>query len=389
MLHTKINEAIDFIKNNLFSNKTCLIYDHVIKGREQEFPTATEISNVFPNPCGYTTGMEDCMISGATMLDALIIRYEKEHDKDAADFAKKLVKGMLNCAFSAKTDGFLPRAVSIEDGKSHYPDSSRDQYTMFAFGMHQYLSSTLCTPDERKDISKAAVGIARRAERNVTQETGYDMLTDNGGPTLNNVMWGEKLGNHEYMRLPMLYLLSYEASGDKHWWEKYVEIRENAYEGSLHMTDYWALYTLQQMQASVRLCYDVEQNTEWRKRYLSLMNTVADYTEGIIDGVRAKMNSFNNYNDVQHCFRELKMIPDERFMRLGHPSAFKIIRCDSNAFFTLQDCAQVSIITGTTPNRVLSEKSKRLFNEAFSKIDLSKHERNLPLFFIDGYYRSI
>ena len=155
------------------------------------------------------------------------------------------------------------------------------------------------------------------------------------------------------------------------------------------MTDYWALYTLQQMQASVRLCYDVDTDEAWKKRYLTLMNTVADYTEGIIDRVRAKMNGFDCYNDSQPCFRELEMIPDERFIRLGYKDALKVLRYDSDAFFALQDCAQVSIIAGLVPNRAPSEKANSLLFDAFEKIDLSKHERNLPLFFLNGYYKSV
>ena len=79
----------------------------MIKGREDELPTVDEISAEFPDPCGYSTGMEDGMINGGTMLDACLIKYELEDDADAADLARKLVKGMLNCASSAKSEGFL------------------------------------------------------------------------------------------------------------------------------------------------------------------------------------------------------------------------------------------------------------------------------------------
>ena len=129
-------EAYSFIASKLFFEKNGLIYDHIIVGREEEFPTPEEIARIFPNPCGYSTGMEDCMLSGGTMIDVCLIKYERDGDEEAAIFAKKLVKGLLKCAFSAKTEGFLPRGVCPADGKSHYPDSSRDQYTLFAFGMH-------------------------------------------------------------------------------------------------------------------------------------------------------------------------------------------------------------------------------------------------------------
>ena len=383
-----MQESYFYIQNRLFLEKNGLIYDHIVVGKEKAFPTAAEISSGFPNPCGYSTGMEDGMINGATMLDACLLKYEKEKDSIAAEFARKLVKGMLNCAFSARSEGFLPRAVSVEDGASHYPDSSRDQYTMFAFGMHRYLGSALCTPKEKEEITKAAVAIAKRAEKNIIPENNYDMLTDDGRATLATVMWGDTLGNHEYLRLPTLYLLAYEASGDGYWLGKYREICEQAYCNSLPMQErYWALYTLQQMQASVLVCYDVDPDNEWKERYLSLMNTVADYTEACIDKVSEKIESYCNFNTPQLSFRELKLTPESRFSKLGYTDALYPNRPDAKTFFALQDGAQVAIIAGMVPHRVPQKKTQELLWDAFAKIDLSKHERNLPLYFLDGYYR--
>ena len=388
IMKQKIDAAFEYVKDSLFSEKTNLIYDHIIKGRENEFPTANEISAVFPNPGGYSTGMEDGMINGGTMLDACLLKYEHEKDEVAADLARKLVKGLLNCTFSAKSEGFVPRGVSIEDGRSHYPDSSRDQYTMFSFGLHRYLSSSLCTSEEKEQIARATVNIARRAEKNVTSANNYDMLNDDGNPTLVTVLWGDTLDNHEYMRLPMLYLMAYEAGGDSYWLEKYKEIREEAYVKSLPMIEYWALYSLQQMQASILVCYDVDPDNEWKNRYLALMNTVADYTEGLTDKVHERMESYENYNQPQPSFREIETRPTDIFDKLGYKDSLLINRPDSTEFFALQDCAQISIITKLVPHRNNCDKAVKLLSDAFNKIDLSIHERNLPLYFIDGYYRS-
>jgi hypothetical protein len=51
--------------------------------------------------------------------------------------------------------------------------------------MHRYLNSPLCDESERKEIARAAVAIARRAERNVTEENGYDMLTEDSAEVNN------------------------------------------------------------------------------------------------------------------------------------------------------------------------------------------------------------
>ena len=299
----------DYVKTKLFCKKNGLIYDHIIVGREGEFPTAEEISRIFPNPCGYSTGMEDCMLSGGTMIDACITKYEQSGDENAADLAKKLTKGLLKCAFSAKTEGFLPRGTSPTDDDAHYPDSSRDQYTIFAFALHRYINSDICTEPEKSDIARAATAIARRAERNITQENGFDMLTDEGKQTLVTVLWGETLGFHEYMRLPMLYMLAYEASGDAHWLEKYQEIREAAYKGSQNITSVWSLYTLGQMQSSLRLCYDTDTDEKWRALLYELMCRVADHAEKLTDTVRENINISDNYNAHIPNFRTLPMLP--------------------------------------------------------------------------------
>lgn len=388
-IKNRAETAFHFVRDKLYSPKNGLIHGRVVAGREHELPTVAEILAAYPNPCGCGTGMEDGMINGGTMLDACLIRYEKEKDEVAALFAKDLVKGMLDCVASAKTEGFVPRGVSIEDQKSHYPDASVDQYTMFAFGMHRYLNSVLCKPAERARIAALAVGIARRAERNVTKENGYDMLTDDGGPTMTTVLWGEARGNHEYLRLPMLYLLAYEASGDRHWFEKYCDIREEAYARSLPMGRYWAMYALQQMQASIVLCYDVDDDAVWRERYAILMNHVADYAEEMVDEVRRKMENYHNFNAPQIPFRDLPMSPAQAFINLGYSDALTVVCPDMEEFFKLQNCAQLMIITKMVPHRRLNEQVIALFADAFEKIDFSVHERDLPVHFVDAYYRSL
>ena len=388
-LQPHIHAAYDFTKDKLFCEKTGLIYDRIVSGREDSFPTAEETASVFPNPCGYSTGMEDGMINGGTMMDACLLKYKSEKDETAALFAEKLVRGMLNCAFSAKDPGFLPRAVAPCDGQSHYPDSSMDQYTLFCFGMHRYLRSGLCSDELRGQITKAVLAIARRAERNVVEQNRYDMLTEDGRHTLVTTLWGNDLGNHEVFRLPMLYMLAYEVSGDGHWLQKYRALRPEAFDRALPMTSYWCLYTLQQMQCSLLLCYDLDPDTEWQHRLLCLMHEVADYAESCARKVQEKISARSDYNEPQPAFRTLPMPPEERFIRLGYPSAVKPAYPDALAFFTLQDGAQLAIIPALGPGRSAGSAVQEVFIDAFSRIDLSCHERCLPLYFVAGYYRSL
>ena len=374
--------AFGFIKAKLFYEKTGLIYDHVISGRDHEFPSPEEIARIFPNPCGYSTGMEDCMLSGGTMIDFCLLKYERDGDELSANFAKRLIKGLLKCAFSAKTEGFLPRGVCPSDGVSHYPDSSRDQYTLFAFALHRYINSPLCTPDERSEIARAAVSIAKRAERNITAEGGFDMLTDEGRKTLVTVMWGDSLGFHEYMRLPMLYLLAYEASGEEHWLEKYRAIRETAYLGSEKFGKVWSLYTLGQMQSSLRLCYDVDPDDEWKAKLYSLMCRTAVLVEGLVPQVRENIDGIDAFDPHIPDFRTLPMTVAERFVKLGYVDPLAPRLPDANEYFMLQDAAQIGITVGLVPGRAPSDAAKAIVGYGISKIDLQRHERNLPVYFL-------
>ena len=51
-------------------------------GREQaHLPKAEEVKRQYPNPCGYSTGMEDGAILGGAMLSVLCDRFAVTHDE--------------------------------------------------------------------------------------------------------------------------------------------------------------------------------------------------------------------------------------------------------------------------------------------------------------------
>ncbi len=384
----KINIAWNYICNNVYNPDTKLIYDHK-HGRDlSHFPTPEEVEGSYPNSCGYSVGMEDGMINGGTMIDACLCRYEKTGEDSALCLAHDLLSGMLNCVECVRTEGFVPRGVTPLDGKTCYVDSSRDQYTMFIFGVHRMFKGGYCTPKEKERIKNALIAVARRAEKNVVPETGYDILRDDGGKTLVNIMWGDTLGNHEYLRLPMIYIAAWEASGDSHWLDMYKKYREEAYEKSLKMSEYWHLYALQQMQASLLVCMEADPDNVWKEKYLSLMNTVADYVEKAVCSVREEINTHSKYNEVFEPFRNIKMQESQRIKDIGLPCMLPE-RDDSDEFFILQDAANIVIVSGMVPGRKVCEKAIELYWEAFDKIDLSKHERVVPVHYLEGYYRMV
>lgn len=389
-MESKILVALDYIKNRVFNPDTRLVYDHCHAKNMSHFPTPEEVEAVFPNPDGYSVGMEDGMINGGTMVDGVLLKYELFGDEKDLCFARELVTGMLDCAACAKSEGFVPRSVSAVDGKSHYPDSSIDQYTMFVFGLMRFIETGKATDYEKERIKNAIVSVAKRAEKNPAPENDFDLLREDGGKTLAGKIWGKNRGNHEVLRLPMIFAAAYKLSGDRHWWEKYEEFIDEGIERSLPMTDYWHLYTLQQMQASIYVCKVCDENEERVKKLSDICDTVANYAVSKCGYVLSQIRSLSNFNAPYKPFRECEkdLISRKRFADVGFPEAFHPAREDAHEFFTLQDAANIAVVVGFSKNVKANDAVMEVFLEGFDKIDFEKHERCVPVHFIDGYYRA-
>ena len=94
-------------------------------GKEQaHLPTAEEVKRQYPNPCGYSTGMEDGMILGGAMLSLICDRFAVTGEESPARAGRAGIRGMRRCATVHGVPGFIARNVCPEDGKSIYINSS-------------------------------------------------------------------------------------------------------------------------------------------------------------------------------------------------------------------------------------------------------------------------
>ena len=366
--------------------KTDLLYGHTITDGHG-FPTAEEIVACRPNPCGYGTGLDDCMIDSSTMLDACLCRYEQDGSEEAATLAKRLAGGLLRCAAAAKSEGFIPRGLSPIDGTSHYPDSSRDQYTLLVFGLYRYLRSPLCDAQEQAAIAEALVRVARRCEKNVTKETGYDLLREDGGPSLYTTMWGDTLGNHEHCRLPMIYLAAWRASGDSHWLSLYQEKRDEALAHSLPMSSYWHLYALQQMQCALWICRDAEQEKGYQERYTTVMQEVAAYalscvakTQSAIERITTLPSQATDYHTLR--WEEKK---NEKWGTL--PSLYPCGSNNTDDFYLVQDAPNILIVASLAGISATVE-ALALFSRAYATILPDRYYGTAAVHFLSAYYRT-
>ena len=222
--------------------------------------------------------MEDGPLTAGMVLDGLIARYKIEPSEDIIVFARKILEGLKTCATISDSPGFLARSVSPVDGKTHYIDSSRDQYTHFVYSTYLYYNMPFATEEEKAFIRKALCGFADRAERNVTEEKKWNMRREDDGFAIASTMWGT-LGEHEYFRLPMLYAGAYYVSGDEKYMKLYMKFRDEALEKTMPIIPEKCSHPswLSQTMYSLRLAYDVDPDQDFKARCLKLMTRLAEY----------------------------------------------------------------------------------------------------------------
>ena len=278
-----MEKAWQFTWDNFFCDKTNLIYDYLVRDIDGDIltshlPSVEEINKQIPNACGWGTGMEDSVLSAGSMLDAIVARYNVTEDRNMKPLADKVFDGMMRCVVDLE-DGFIARSVSPIDGKSFYYDTSRDQYTHWVYGALRLFNSELCDAEQRGNIKKVIVAVAKRMERNVTPENDYNLLRYDSEPSIAGKMWGE-LGAHEYMRLPFFYAVAWYVSGDGHWYELYIKYRDEAFkkQSTFNAASYGLrCYPVLQMQYSLRAIYDIDPDPEFKTECLKFMQIVAEY----------------------------------------------------------------------------------------------------------------
>ena len=255
-----MDKTWNFAVSLLFCEKTNLFYDHLYNltsdGAVKGLPTLEQIGAQIPNPNGWSTGMEDSVICGSMMLDCAMKKGEIE-------FAKRIVKGLIACATISDVPGFVARSFSPIDNKTHYSNSSRDQYTHLIYSLTYYYFSTFCDDETKTQIKTIFTQIADRMTECVVKENDYEFLREDGKIGLCFKMWGE-VGKHEYLRLPMFYLAAFVVSGDEKYNELYLKYRDEAIEKSfgLEYEKSQTAYPILQMQYSLKFVCDFDENVK-------------------------------------------------------------------------------------------------------------------------------
>lgn len=381
-------KAWNYCLEQLYDARTHLIYDFRVSRRPATasgaLPTPAEIRAGFPNPCGYGTGMEDSALNGGILLDAVLRHYEATGDAAARIMAGQLADGLLRCA-TAGTRGFVARSVCPADGVSHYPNSSRDQYTNLVFGLWRFYRSPLADDGQRASIRRVAADIAERMLAEVIPENGYALLRDDGRRGKFCEMWGA-LEPHEYLRMPMCFAAAYDMTGDERYGAQYRRYRGEASERSrpIRYESLWHLYAALQMQFSVRLLYDVDADAPYHARYEQLLAGAAAYCRAYVLENAPKLcaGDLTRYNYVYEPWRDLPLQP---IPHMGDPACLKPVRNEANsAFYPLRDFGN-AVHTLCLCDGAADGAVRDALLAVMNAIDYDAHSSGGPLDLLGGY----
>ncbi len=359
----------------------------------KHLPTPEEVRRIFPNECGYGTGMEDGMIFAGAWLTAVVDRAKCESEPGIRAEMKRLAHAVflgIHLAATVHSDpGFLARAVLPADGKSVYPNSSRDQYTHAVHGLWHYYRSPLCEGNEaeKEEIRKVLSLIADRMIRNVIPENDYDSLRLDGSRDTRGIsrMWNVLA--HEAARLPMIYAAAWDtcresadlqrAKRAETYLSEYRKYAEKAVEQSLALDEKTLLrwvptYALLQMQSSLELLWHLETDE----------NVKAKLILGLERGFElaaARMRSADAYSkDLDMTF----LFQDWRIQGGGIPWGTPIRRI----WYSPRETGEAAMTQLMCPTKEFPAESREMLNRAILRIQPDRVATSGIFYLISAYW---
>ena len=277
---SNIEQAWDIVWSRFYLPKVQTFGDYLSsyeKGKEQaHLPTADEVRRQYPNPCGYSTGMEDGAILGGAMLSVLCDRFEVTKDESLREKAANVFNGLKRCVTAHGVKGFVARNVCPEDGTSTYINSSRDQVTHFVHGLWQYYHSPLADEGARQQIRVILADVAERMIAFVMPENDFDFCRSDATRCPLGIcrMW--KVQAHEAARLPMIYAAAWDVTKSDRYREQWRKYAATAIEQSANPGENKPAYALLQMQCSLELLHALEPDLELKTQLHAHMLRVRD-----------------------------------------------------------------------------------------------------------------
>ena len=272
---TRLRAAMHEQAPLFFSTKTHAWYSQHL----DKLPSTNDVIDLYPNPVGYGTGMDDCPLFEGALLVALVELYDMTQAECLRKEAFEAYQGLKLCGTGHGVRGFVARGISIEDGKSIYITSSRDQYTHYVDGLWQYYHSPLCDGKTKGEIRELLSVLAEAMKEQIVEENDFGYLRADGSkdPRGLHKMW--HVYAHEAARLPMIYAAAWDVAGNKEHYELYRKYLAPAIEQSVDLKNKpknelaaWVPpYSYFQMECSLALLYRLEKDPKLKADILEAM----------------------------------------------------------------------------------------------------------------------
>ncbi len=389
---SSVERTWDFVWGRLFDGRTGMFYNH-LAGEDAHgtkyLPPPELIQRQIPNPGGYGTGMEDCMLNAGMMMDAVVARHGATGDRGMKEYASEICRGMILAASVSPKKGFLPRGVSPVDGKSHYMDTSRDQYTNWLYGAYRFYYSALSTEAQRADICRCVLAMAEKFCAEVIPENGYSFLREDGKTGVVGKMWGD-LGFHEYLRLPMLYLLAWKLSGDARWKDEYLKYRDEALSRTLDTESFLDnTYAALQCQFSVRTVFDLDGEPRVREMCMEHMRKNAAHYEPramekadlLMTPTGAEWLEIPYLKWEESKFRFAGIYGDVPYF-VPEPSDFR----EHLAYYPLRAVGECVSIAALCPGHKVTKSVRDRLIAVGEFVNYEKHRTCAPVALLEGYW---
>ncbi|MBE5040913.1 hypothetical protein [Ructibacterium gallinarum] len=394
-MYNKFDELWKFVWENFFYEKTNLIYDFRIhtgkNGCIDDLPTPYEIRKSFPNPSGLGTGMEDSVLNGGSLLEAVIARYNVTGEAHLRNKFEALVKGLLLCASVSNESGYVARSVSPVDCKSYYINSSRDQYTHWIYGLYKAYFSKLCSNNLKVCIKKKIVEVVTKFERDVIPENHYSIVRADGTIAETTQMWGEEILPHEALRLPMFYLAAYAITNESKWYALYKRYIYNGIKISNRIqAGACATYAYLQMQYSLRLIYEVEKDEKIKNDIQQLMYKTVDCIKEVAPRYAKNLLSEEYQRQLSTQYTPWRK---RRFVYMFGEEKngyywFNPVddECNKNAFYPVREIGECLIVMALCPDKDPDHIQISALQQIAKVLDCKNHYTSAPLLIVDAYW---
>lgn len=354
-----------------FCPETHLFYDYLTDTdpakRYQHLPTPEEIAQCRPNRTSWNSGMEDSSINAGIMLETVINRSQVAHEPEMRQAALDIFQGMCTCARISPRRGFLARSVSPFDGKSFYPESSRDQYTHFVQGLFQFYHSPLAEEKERAEIRDILSSFCDFMTETVTPDSDYTFPSSDGKPACgvckvwNRNAWADA-------RLPMFYAAAWAVTGNEKYLAKFQEYANEAVDRTLTMPNIPIEGFLQyQIQCSLEVIRVVAAADEpLRKKCERAMRMIAE--QGVFYAWQTRYQEEKTDFSILHTdWRKSTRFYGEEPYRipLFSPEIKRAFEIQRNSF-------QTAIVQFMAPDWQFSDFQKKLLFSRLREIDFEE-----------------